>query len=78
MLVLFECWPDLEQPVKEDDADELILCVSLTDDEWQCDCGRQLIAAAGLGQSRLSKGGRKKKKRKLAFLISNLKAANSG
>lgn len=42
---------DLEQPVKEDDADELVLCVSLADDERQCDGGRQLIAAVGLGQT---------------------------
>lgn len=40
---------DLEQPVKEDDADELVLCVSLTDDERQLDGSRQLIAAIGLG-----------------------------
>lgn len=43
--------PDLEQPVKEDDADELVLGVSLTDDEWQRDGGRQLVAAVGLGQT---------------------------
>lgn len=45
---------DLEQPVEEDDADELVLCVSLTDDQWQCDGGRELIAAVGLRQTRLS------------------------
>lgn len=43
--------PDLEQPVKKDDADELVLGVSLADDERQCDGGRQLIAAVGLGQT---------------------------
>lgn len=43
--------PDLEQPVKEYDADELVLGVSLADDEWQRDGGRQLIAAVGLGQT---------------------------
>lgn len=47
----FERSPDLEQPVKEDDSDELVLGVSLTDDEWQRDGGRQLIAAVGLGQT---------------------------
>lgn len=45
----FKWSPDLEQPVKEDDTDELVLGVSLADDEWQCDGGRQLIAAVGLG-----------------------------
>lgn len=43
--------PDLEQSVKEDDADELVLGVSLPDDERQRDGGRQLIAAVGLGQT---------------------------
>lgn len=40
--------PDLKQPVKEDDTDELVLRVSLTDDEGQCDSGGQLVAAVGL------------------------------
>lgn len=43
--------PDLEQPVKKNDADELVLSVSLADDEWQRDGGRQLIAAVRLGQT---------------------------
>lgn len=42
---------DLQQPVKEDDADELVLGVSLADDEWERDGGRQLVAAVGLGQT---------------------------
>jgi len=54
------CGADLEQPVEEDDADELVLGVSLSDDEWERDGGRQLIAAVGLGQTRLSEGGRSK------------------
>lgn len=54
--------PDLEQSVKEDDADELVLGVSFTDDEWQRDGGRQFIAAVGLGQTRLSGGGRNKQR----------------
>lgn len=45
------CGADLEQPVEEDDADELVLSVSLSDDEWERDGGRQLIAAVGLGQT---------------------------
>ena len=58
---MYECvWrPDLEQPVKEDDADELVFGVSLADDERQRDGGRQLIAAVGLGQTWLSGGGEK-------------------
>lgn len=35
----FEWSPNLEQPVKEDDADELVLGVSLADDERQRDGG---------------------------------------
>lgn len=45
------CSSNLEQPVKEDDAHELVLGVSLTDDEWQRDGGRQLVAAVGLRQT---------------------------
>lgn len=45
------CLPDLEQPVKEDDADELVFCVPLTNDEGQRDGGRQLVAAVGLRQT---------------------------
>lgn len=45
---------DLEQPVEEDNADELVLCVSLADDQWQRDGGRELVAADGLRQTRLS------------------------
>lgn len=40
--------PDLKQPVKEDDTDELVLRVPLTDDERQRDGGGQLVAAVGL------------------------------
>lgn len=52
-MCMYECvWrPDLEQPVKEDDADELVFGVSLANDERQRDGGRQLIAAVGLGQT---------------------------
>lgn len=42
---------DLEQPVKEDDAVQLVLCVSLADDERQRDGGRQFVAAVGLGET---------------------------
>lgn len=42
---------DLEQPVKEDDAVQLVLCVSLPDDERQRDGGRQFVAAVGLGET---------------------------
>lgn len=52
---------DLEQPVKEDDAVELVLCVSLPDDERQRDGGRQFVAAVGLGETRLSGEGRREK-----------------
>lgn len=48
---------DLEQPVKEDDAVQLVLRVSLPDDERQRDGGRQFVAAVGLGEARLSEGG---------------------
>lgn len=60
--------PNLEQSVKEDDADELVLGVSFTDDEWQRDSGRQFIAAVGLGQTRLSGGGRNKQRGGMTFL----------
>lgn len=40
--------PDLKQPVKEDDTDELVFRVPLTDDERQRDSGGQLVAAVGL------------------------------
>lgn len=56
----YVCCPDLQQPVKQDDADELVLCVPLADDEWQRDSGRQLIAAVRLRQTRLP-GGRWKR-----------------
>lgn len=49
---------DLEQPVKEDDAVQLVLCVSLPNDERQRDGGRQFVAAVGLGETWLSEGGR--------------------
>lgn len=60
--------PDLEKPVKEDDADELVLCVSLADDERQRDGGGQLVAAVGLGKTRLSEGGGSKGNRTLPKL----------
>lgn len=52
---------DLKQPVKEDDAVQLVLCVSLPDDERQRDGGRQFVAAVGLGETGLPEEGRRNK-----------------
>lgn len=47
---------DLKQSVKENDTHELVLCVSLPDNERQRDSGGELVAAVGLRETRLSKG----------------------
>lgn len=50
------CAKDLEQSVEEDNAGELVLGVSLSDNEGQCDGGRQFITAVRLRQAGLPAG----------------------
>lgn len=50
------CVKDLEQSVEEDNAGELVLGVSLPDNEGQCDGGRQFITAVRLRQAGLPAG----------------------
>lgn len=69
---------DLEQPVKEDDAVQLVLCVSLPDDERQRDCGRQFVAAVGLWETRLSEEGRSGRNKVLPEINRVLKPGLSG
>lgn len=50
------CVKDLEQSVEEDNAGELVLGISLPDNEGQCDGGRQFITAVRLRQAGLPAG----------------------
>lgn len=50
------CVKDLEQSVEEDNAGELVLGISLPDNEGQCDGGRQFITAVRLSQAGLPAG----------------------